>query len=452
MRFIAVIALLFFLLTPAAIFGQARSRIQFPQPLNTLPPQTGGFSAAPNPGAFGTTPGAFLGQSIQPFDPYALPGNLPPSTAIPPAALGFPDFATTPPGFPSNTPIQQGFGPNWQPPGTSGVFPPSFGNNGSQPNFQPPDFGAPYGSPSPRSRPMGAPPPAYQDPYYRGSPYASVPNYNHEIQPGNRPPFQRLFQDTGLRGTYLHGRRDDDLSLTEVEASTTAFLANFLGVPNGLRVTPGFAFHWTDGPQGIGYPDVPARLYSGYLDFGLEPRFNQQVSAELSARVGVYSDFQAFNEDSLRFLGTAVGVFQTTPTVALKLGVAYIDRVKIKLLPAAGILWTPNPQTRWDIFFPAPKLANYWTTIGNQQVWWYVGGEYGGGSWSVERENQPPRTDRIDINDIRLYAGVEWWNVNRYYGFAEVGYVFDRELTFFRVPGDSIDLDDTFMVRAGISW
>ena len=240
--------------------------------------------------------------------------------------------------------------------------------------------------------------------------------------------------------------------MTEAEASTTAYFANFLGVPNGLRVTPGFAFNWTDGPQGPGFPDVPARLYSGYIDFGLEPRFNQLVSAELSARVGIYSDFQAFNEDSIRLLGTAVGVFQTTPNVALKLGAAYIDRVDIHLLPAVGILWTPNPYTRWDVFFPAPKLSNYWTTIGNQQVWWYLGGEYGGGSWSIERKDQPPKNDRIDINDIRLTLGVEWWTVNRYYGFLEVGYVFNRELVYYRVPSDSTNLDDTFMISGGISW
>ncbi len=257
-----------------------------------------------------------------------------------------------------------------------------------------------------------------------------------------------------MRGTYLYGKDKDDLAMTEAEASTTAYFANFLGISNGLRVTPGFAFHWTDGPEAPETSDVPARLYSGYLDFGLNPQFNQVFSAELTARVGIYTDFQSFNEDSIRLLGSAVGIYQASPEIALKIGAAYIDRVKIKLLPAVGILWTPNSQTRWDIFFPAPKLSNYWTTIGNRQVWWYIGGEYGGGSWSIEREENPEvgADERIDINDIRAFAGLEWWSLNRAYGFAEVGYVFDREVVYFHVPGDTLHVDETFMVRAGISW
>ena len=44
--------------------------------------------------------------------------------------------------------------------------------------------------------------------------------------------------------------------------------------------------------------------------------------------------------------------------------------------------------------------------MGNQDLWWYVGGEYGGGAWTVEREGD--FSDRIDINDIRVMLGLEW--------------------------------------------
>lgn len=470
MRFTAIIAML--LAVPLGT-AEGQSRMQFPPQYGAAPapataPSFGApWTAAP---ALPANPGAYLGSTIQPLDPYALPSNL---DGVP--GLGVPNFGATPnfgapnfgaPNFGSPnaiTPPGGLSGPNWLPPGELAP-----GSMTPPPGIGSPGFGAPYGTPTPRTGPLNPAPlgsATANDPYFRGSPYStpygssaqaysySGTGYGNQANGyGNPPPYQRLFQDTGLRATYLHGSRADDLQMTEVEASTTAYLANFLGVPNGLRVTPGFAFHWTDGPQGAAFPDVPGRLYSGYLDFGFAPQFNPRLSAELSARVGIYTDFEAFNEDSIRLLGTAVGVYQTTPTVALKLGAAYIDRVRVKLLPAGGILWTPNPQTRWDIFFPAPKLSNYWTTIGNQQVWWYIGGEYGGGSWSIERVDQPPRNDRIDINDIRFYAGVEWWNVNRYYGFLELGYVFDREVVFYRQPGDSENLDDTFMVRGGVSW
>jgi hypothetical protein len=83
-----------------------------------------------------------------------------------------------------------------------------------------------------------------------------------------------------------------------------------------------------------------------------------------------------------------------------------------------------------------------------------MGGEYGGGSWSIEREERPLQgaNERIDINDIRIYVGIEWWNLNRFYGFGEIGYVFNREVVYYRVPRDSLNIDDSFMIRAGVSW
>ncbi len=39
-------------------------------------------------------------------------------------------------------------------------------------------------------------------------------------------------------------------------------------------------------------------------------------------------------------------------------------------------------------------------------TWWYVGGYYGGGSWTVKRANGAKES--IDINDLRLVLGLEW--------------------------------------------
>ena len=465
------------------------------------------------PGFGGVAPGAVLQGRIQPFDPYAIPGGsglLPPAPGqgligtIPgglPSTLqgGLP--STLRGGLPGTLPsfgsgIGQGFLPSptfsapppgvW--PGTSSTFP-SAGSLPSLPpgaplTAAPPNLSAPYGAPLGGAPRTGGVAPTNRggglfgfgansnananDPFFRsgsggftnsglGRSYANGNDLrfnNAQRQRGNRPPYQRLFQDTGLRGTYLWGEDKDDLEITEFEASTSAYFPNFLSIPEGLRVTPGFAFHWLDGPQLPETTAAPSRLYSAYLDFGIRPRFTPRFGAEVNARVGVYSDFQAFNGDSIRLIGSGIGIYRVTPEFAVKLGATYIDRVRVKLLPAGGILWTPNPQTRWDIFFPSPKLANYWTTINNKEIWWYLGGEYGGGSWSIEREVAPSRgeDDRMDINDIRVILGVEMSNLNRYYGFAEVGYVFDRDLVFFREPGDSIHVDETVMVRAGFAW
>src|SRR5690606_2241401 len=100
---------------------------------------------------------------------------------------------------------------------------------------------------------------------------------------------------------------------------------------------------------------------------------------------------------------------------------------------------------------PEPKLAQYLATVGTADTWWYVGGYYGGGSWTVKRDSGVKES--MDINDIRLVLGLEWGRNDqmrdgRRVGFFEVGYVFDRELLYKESTFDNLNLQDTFMLRA----
>jgi hypothetical protein len=214
--------------------------------------------------------------------------------------------------------------------------------------------------------------------------------------------------------------------------------------------------HWWDGPETtlVGpspFPtELPSRVYSALLEFGWQPQLTQQLAADVEFSAGVFSDFEGFTSDSIRYQGTGLAILALTPTTTLKAGVTYLDRVDIKLLPAAGILWIPNPQTRWDIFFPRPKLSRYLTTIGNSDVWVYVSGEYGGGSWTVRRAGADDR--RMDINDIRVGGGLEWSHQFGLRAFAEAAYVFDRELVFASGIPDRHTLKDTLMIRGGIVY
>ena len=59
-------------------------------------------------------------------------------------------------------------------------------------------------------------------------------------------------------------------------------------------------------------------------------------------RIGAYTDFNTFTTDSIRIMGRGLGVIAITPTLQFALGVVYLDRVKIKLLPAGGLIWIPE--------------------------------------------------------------------------------------------------------------
>lgn len=262
----------------------------------------------------------------------------------------------------------------------------------------------------------------------------------------------RLFQNVRLKYTWLYGDNDvDQMTIQDVDLATTVNFPNFLFSGQPVHISPAFVFHFWDGPDTV-IPGtaLPSRAYSTYLDVAWNPRLTPQLGAELNVAAGIYTDYDTITTDSFRLTGTGLLVLNLTPTVALKGGITYLDRLDIKILPAAGILWQPTPQVRYDIFFPRPKLARFLWTIGNTDVWWYLNGEYGGGSWTVNRG--VPGDRRIDINDIRVGGGLEWTHPNGLMGFIEVAYVFEREIVFASGPINSQSLDDTFMLRGGLTY
>jgi hypothetical protein len=321
---------------------------------------------------------------------------------------------------------------------------------------QPP--ASPFGATTPLSPPgstpfvqpgtapaFGPPPPS---PYAQTTPQVLFPD--GLSQPFDMSQSIRFIQDVRFRHTWLHGGDDPrDLDINDSEVAVTFTIPNFLTTGQPLFISPAFALHLWDGPSHMP-ADLPGQAYSAYLDFQWASDPNLQVGVELGFRVGVYSDFDTLNSHSLRIQGLGLGVARLTPATTFKLGVMYLDRNKIKLLPAGGIFWTPTPQVRFDLFFPQPKLSAYLTTIGRHEVWWYLAGEYGGGAWTIARE--AGFSDRIDINDIRASAGIEWFGPAGFHGFFEAGYVFEREVIYVVTPAHSFEPRDTFMLRAGFSF
>jgi len=269
------------------------------------------------------------------------------------------------------------------------------------------------------------------------------------------PQVLRLFQGPRFRHAWIYGSDDTDaLQINDSDIALAFAIPNFLYSTQPIYLLPSFSVHNWEGPRDVA-ADLPPIAYSAFLDAGWQSDPARIMGAELGLRVGWFSDFESNTSDSLRIMGRALGRIRLTPAATLKLGGIYLDRNKVKFLPAGGILWQPNPETRFDLFFPEPKLAHYLATVGTMDTWWYVGGYYGGGSWTVKRTSGTKES--IDINDLRLVLGLEWgrneqMRDGRRVGFLEAGYVFQRELLFKESPADNLDLQDSLMVRAGIGY
>ena len=430
---------------------------------NTGPSTISGFDPYARPTTlpatpFGVQPGGIVPGGYPPSLPGAFPqggGLAPPTVGGSSATIG--TFQNTPlnygaPGiYPSNTPsaIYPG-----------GVYPNGFNPNG--PNWFSRFWNGLFGR---RQQPAYNLPPA---PAMQGGlqgPLFQTPNVNWGTwNPqgtvftggGQAPTFIRLFQGPRIRHAFIYGDNDPDaLMINDTDVAVAFAWPNFLYSTQPLYLLPSFSLHQWDGPHPPSSADLPPLAYSAFLDAGWQSDPERILGAELGLRVGMFTDFDTANTDSLRIMGRGIGRIRVTPRAIVKAGVIYLDRNKIKLLPAGGLLWYPNENTRLDIFFPEPKLASYLTTIGNTDTWWYAGGYYGGGAWTIERADTSK--DSIDLNDLRIVFGLEFgrneqMREGRRVGFVEVGYVFDRELLYDATPADNMDLQDTVMIRAGIGY
>lgn len=421
--------------------GQQRIRI----------PQDAGVTSNPLTPVLQGSPSTTLGTPS--FDPYSTGPN---AASSPPSLLGSPTTAA---------PSAVGQTPFWNSPTVPQT---NFGPTSPAPNIVIPQGASPYGT-------------------YQPQPGVLFPNgISSGVANSQAGQYLRLFQDVRISHTWLHGKRSDqEMTINDTEVGTTMNIPNFFFSGQPVRISPVFVFHAWDGPvshpslpapplppapapptvaAGMFPTDLPSRVYSTYLDFAWDPVITPQLGADLEASVGIYSDFNAIDKHSLRFRGTGLFVLGLTPTVAVKGGVTYLDRLDVKLLPAGGILWRPNPQTYFDIYFPKPKLAQYLYTVGNTDVWWYFTAEYGGGSWTVDRSQivddgvggftvaSIGGDRRVDINDIRAGLGLEWTHQCGLTGFFEVAYVWDRELVFASGAPAKHKLKDTIMLRGGVTY
>jgi len=387
----------------------------------------------------------------------AIAWGQPPQVQLPATPPGAPALAPITPIQPGGVPVQPGV--QYQPngvvaqPGTYIQQPfDAFGTSGanSPPTLlQPsqPQFVTPGQQPFLQS-PQFTPQQYGQTPINPGSQAGWGPGYM--LSNPESGPYLRLFQDIRLDYTWIAGEATDtDVGIHDIEVGTTVNFPNFLWTQQPLHISPGFILHLWDGPTGAA--DLPSNAYSAFATFDYTTNPQLRAGAEANVTVGVFSDFNTVTTDSVRAFGTGLGFFRVTPTVTLKGGVTYLDRLDLKLLPAFGLFWRPNEDVYFEIFFPKPKLSQRITTWGNTDVWLYVGGEYGGSSWTVERT--AGNSERADLNDIRVYGGFEFVSrVSAWRGYIEAGGVFERELFYENSVQDNRDLDSTFMLRAGVAY
>jgi hypothetical protein len=247
---------------------------------------------------------------------------------------------------------------------------------------------------------------------------------------------------SAARYTVLAGQ-GNDLGMDIFDGETTVA---FFGVPGqALTISPSAGVVFLDGPIRT---DLPPRLYTGQLEFRWFGQIATPVFYEVAFMPALFTDGNNTGSDALRLQGRGVGYLAFSEQTQLVLGATYLDRKDVPILPIFGVIHSPKEGTKFELVFPKPRISERVNSGEYGETWAYIGGELGGGSWAIERQNG--RDDIASYRDYRLMVGLEQRNTPAWTAAVEAGYVFGRALEYESGRGD-YDPDDTFLLRLALS-
>jgi hypothetical protein len=257
-----------------------------------------------------------------------------------------------------------------------------------------------------------------------------------------------MLQKVNFWAAWLPRLESDSIGFTDLKTNVVLGLP-FFTRETPLVITPQYQLHLTDGPDMI---DVPPRLHDAQVDLRHFRRIGENWIFDAAVQLGMYADDYSFDTgDAFRVNGRALAIYESSPEWKWIIGAAYINAAGYTVLPVAGVSYSTD-DLKAELVFPKSRIA--WRLAsspvpGIDERWIFVTAELYGGQWAVERTSGA--TDVLAYSDWRITLGYERKIIGGLSRTFEIGYVFNRELLYDSVPGD-IEIDDTLMVRAGLTY
>jgi hypothetical protein len=266
------------------------------------------------------------------------------------------------------------------------------------------------------------------------------------------PPDARsgFFQKAKFQATWLPQLDEDSLGWTDLRTEVVTALP-FFTRENPIIITPSYELHFLDGPEGI---ELPPRLHDIALDLHVFRVFANTWIADFAFTPGLYADdYSLDSSEAPRFNGRALGIYAPTLDVKWVLGVTYVNGGWAKVVPVAGVIYTPNDDVSYELVFPRPRVAWRLATSpvpGKEEYWFYILGEFANAAWAFQQSDGDP--DVLAYRDFRAIVGLERKVIGGVSSRLEFGYVFNRDIKVASISPDDISLDSSVLLRAGISY
>lgn len=220
-----------------------------------------------------------------------------------------------------------------------------------------------------------------------------------------------------------------------------------------LEISPGTAIRLWYGPDAI-FPEAransPLKLYDVSADIGWRPRPAEWLFIDLQITPGLYTDFKNVSIHAFRPRGHAVGIFALSEEFQILAGLAYINRINTKIIPVGGFRYAPSEDTEFLIVLPVPRISHHIFDIGRTRYQLFLQGEFGGGSWAIQRVDGSD--DVVGYNDYRVILGLEAEMPSGRRWQAGIGYVFGRSISFSSDVPPAFKPGDTLLFRVGLQF
>jgi hypothetical protein len=253
--------------------------------------------------------------------------------------------------------------------------------------------------------------------------------------------------DPLLNGTQLRWLMPrDGFGMTDLELSHVDHRPRFAD-HNRIHIAIPFAVSFVDEPQALG---IPSELYSFQIETRVARPIADGFGFDVSVVPGWFSDLDAGDNNGFRVTGHGLATWSMSEEWQWALGAMYLGRDDVKLLPAGGVVWTMNPDTRLELLMPKPRITQRVWASGDWEHFLYTGFElFAGNTWAVTRPDNS--YDKFTYSDSRFVVGHECRGPEHYRSVFEVGYVFSRTLEF-RYSPEMLHPGGTLLLRLGTSY
>ncbi|WP_146575554.1 DUF6268 family outer membrane beta-barrel protein [Botrimarina hoheduenensis] len=274
------------------------------------------------------------------------------------------------------------------------------------------------------------------------APLSGPPSRAPGIPGARRPGF---FQ--GAKTTFEYIPAFDDAGMghnawfTSVDIGLPPVL---LGCP--ILISPGYGVHTFEGPTTL---QTPAVVHDLQLSFATFRPLTEKWFFRGNVIVGLYGDEHSLDDaDAAQISGFAMGIYNLSPAWQWAIGAGYVNNADLAVIPVVGFIHDRG-WIKYEAMMPRPRIIVPLANESGVKSNVYVSGEFGGGVWAVQRDSGV--TEPLQLSRYAALIGYDRESLGGATWRYELGYVFGRELEY-EDSGEAVDLDDSLIVRVGLSF